>query len=107
MLLENDGPLSVASAWSRGTRSGILLVPAALFLLKKLHGSVAGLVVAAVACQPQLTGATGRCPLHIPFGHQRHAGQPVAAARRSEQAGRMSRNRQEQRSGGGAGRTRR
>jgi hypothetical protein len=27
-----------------------------------------GLVVAAVASSPQMTGATGRCLLHIPFG---------------------------------------
>ena len=34
MLLGNDGPLTVPSASSQGTRPGILLARAALFLLK-------------------------------------------------------------------------
>jgi hypothetical protein len=50
--------------------------------------------------------ARSRCLLRIPFGISAMR-EPGAAARRSEQASRMSRNRQEQRPGGGAGRTRR
>ncbi len=49
----------------------------------------------------------GPLPPTHPVRHQRHAGESGAAAHRSEQASRTSRNRQEQRPGGGAGQRRR
>jgi hypothetical protein len=68
MLPVSDGPLTVRSAWSRGTRPGILPAPAALFLLKDRRAAWPARLVAAVACSPRMTGATGRCLLHIPSG---------------------------------------
>jgi len=60
--------------------------------------------LAAVASSPQMTGAPGRCLLHIPFGISAVRESQVRPPHRSEQPSRMSRNRQEQRPGGGAGR---
>jgi hypothetical protein len=106
MLLMNGGPLTVPSASSRGTRPGDPARSRCPVPAEGRQGSVAGLVVVAVACSPQIVGASGRCLLRIPFGISAMR-EPGAAAHRSEQASRMSRNRQEQRPGGGAGRTRR
>jgi hypothetical protein len=63
--------------------------------------------LAAVASSPQMTGVPWPVPPTHPVRHQRHAGESGTAGHRSEQASRMSRNRQEQRPGGGAGRRRR
>jgi len=68
MLLMNDGSLTVSSASSRGTRPRDPARSRRPVPAEGLQGSVAGLVVAAVACSPQIAGATGRCLLHIPFG---------------------------------------
>jgi hypothetical protein len=48
MLPKNEGPVTVRSV----SPPGILFALAAVFLLKGLRGSVAGLVVAAVASSP-------------------------------------------------------
>ena len=90
MLPGNDGPLTVPSASSQGTRPGDPARSCRPVPAEGLQGSVAGLVAAAVASSAQLTGATG----------QRRAGEPGAAAHRSAQASRMSRNRQNQRPDG-------
>jgi len=68
MLLMNDGSLTVSSASSRGTRPRDPARSRRPVLAAGQQGSVAGLVVAAVTCSPQLAGASGRCPLRIPFG---------------------------------------
>jgi hypothetical protein len=68
MLPGNDGPLTVPSASSQGTRPGDPARSRRPVPAEGLQGSVAGLVAAAVASSLQLTGATGRCLLHIPFG---------------------------------------
>lgn len=47
---------------------GIVLLPAGLFLLGGLRGSVLGLVVTGLGAIGLLTGFTGFCPLYIPFG---------------------------------------
>lgn len=92
MLLMNDRPLTVPSASCRELVPGILLAPAALFLLR-------------TAGQRGRLGGGGRglfapdsrryrpVPAAHPIRRQRRAGGPGAAARRSEQASRMSRNR--------------
>ena len=54
-------------------------------------------MLAAVASSPQMNGAPWPVPPTHPVRHQRHAGESGAAAHRSEQASRISRNRQEQR----------
>jgi hypothetical protein len=59
---------------------GIVLLPAGLFLLDGLQGSVVGLVVAALGLLGLGTGATGWCPLYVPFGFttvKRGRGAPV------------------------------
>ena len=68
MLLMNGGSLAVPSAWSRGTRPRDPARSRRPVPAKGLPGSVAGLVVAAVASSPQIAGAAGRCLLRIRFG---------------------------------------
>ena len=68
MLPISDGPLTARSASPQRTRPGIMPAPAALFLLKDRRAAWAARLVAAVTCSPQLAGASGRCPLRIPFG---------------------------------------
>jgi hypothetical protein len=68
MLPMNDGPLTVPSASSRGIRPRDPARSRRPVLAEGLQGSVAGLVATAVASSPQITGAAGRCLLHIPFG---------------------------------------
>ena len=107
MLLMNDGPLTVPSASSGGTRPGDPARSGRRVPAEGRQGSVAGLMVAAVAFSPQITRRLRPVPAAHPIRRQRRAGEPGAAVHRSEQASRMSRNRQEPRPGGGAGRTRR
>jgi hypothetical protein len=47
---------------------GIVLLPAGLFWLGGLQGSVLGLVVSGFSLLPLITGLSGVCPLYIPFG---------------------------------------
>ena len=56
---------------------------------------------------PRIAGPTGRCPLPIPFGISAVQESQVQPRIDRSKASRMKRNRQEQRPGGGAGRTRR
>jgi hypothetical protein len=58
-----------------------------------LRGSVAGLVIVAMAYSPQITRRRRPVPPAHPVRHQRRAGGPGAAAHRSELASRMSRHR--------------
>jgi hypothetical protein len=76
MIPKNEGPVD------RAIRIvvGIVLLPAGLFLLDGLQGSVVGLVVAAFGLVGLVTGATGRCPLYVLFGFttvKRSSGAPV------------------------------
>jgi hypothetical protein len=48
--------------------AGVLLVAVGLFLLGGVEASVVGIVVAAFGLWFTVTGATGRCPLYVPFG---------------------------------------
>lgn len=47
---------------------GAILLPIGLFLLGGLGGSLTGLIVAAAGLIGLATGATGYCPLYVPFG---------------------------------------
>jgi hypothetical protein len=47
---------------------GAILLPAGLFLLGGLGGSLTGLVVAAAGLIGLATGAAGYCPLYVSFG---------------------------------------
>jgi hypothetical protein len=47
---------------------GLVLLPAGLFLLGGLQGSVPGLLVAGLGLLGLVTGVTGFCPLYVPFG---------------------------------------
>ena len=47
---------------------GFSLVPTALFALRGAEGNLTGIVVAAFAVMPILTGLTGFCPAYLPFG---------------------------------------
>ena len=64
MLKRNEGiidrTLRVALA--------MVLLPAGLFWLGGLHGTVLGLVITGFGLLPLITGLTGFCPLYIPFG---------------------------------------
>jgi hypothetical protein len=64
MFPKNEGPADRAIRIA----AGIMLLPAGLFLLGALQGSVVGIVMAALALFALVTGATGRCVLYIPFG---------------------------------------
>jgi len=68
MLPKNEGPLTVPSASSQGTHPRDPARSRRPVPAEGLQGSVAGLAVAAVASSPLVTGAAGRCLLHIPFG---------------------------------------
>ena len=77
MLPKNDGPLTVPSASSQGTRRRDPARSRRSVSAEGLQGSVTGLVVvAAVAASPLMTSATGRCLRRIPFG--------ISAARESQ-----------------------
>ncbi len=64
MFAKNEGPAD------RTIRvvAGALLIAVALVLLGGLEASVAGIVVAAFGLWFIVTGATGVCPLYVPFG---------------------------------------
>ena len=47
---------------------GLVLLPAGLFWLGGLQGSVPGLLIAGLGVMGLITGFTGVCPLYIPFG---------------------------------------
>lgn len=47
---------------------GMVLLPAGLFLLGGLQGSVLGLVITGLGVWVLITGITGFCPLYVPFG---------------------------------------
>ncbi len=47
---------------------GMVLLPAGLFLLGGLQGSVLGLLTAGLGVIGLITGFTGVCPMYIPFG---------------------------------------
>jgi hypothetical protein len=47
---------------------GMVLLPAGLFLLGGLQGSVLGLLIAGLGVLGLVTGLTGFCPLYVPFG---------------------------------------
>lgn len=64
MLHRNEGPLDRAIRLA----AGIVLVPVGLFALGGVAGGIAGLIVAGVGVLPLVTGATGFCPLYVPFG---------------------------------------
>jgi hypothetical protein len=68
MLPISDGPLTVRSASPQRTHPGIMPAPAALFLQKDRRAAWPARLVVAVASSPRMTGAAGRCLLHIPFG---------------------------------------
>jgi uncharacterized membrane protein len=64
MFSKNEGPTD------RVIRvvGGFLLIAVGLFLLGGIEASVVGIVVAAFGGWFVLTGATGFCPLYVPFG---------------------------------------
>lgn len=64
MFPKNEGPADRAIRLA----AGLVLLPAGLFPLGGLGGSVVGLVVAAIGLLGLVTGATGRCVLYVPFG---------------------------------------
>ncbi len=47
---------------------GTVLLPAGLFVLGGLQGSVLGLLIAGFGVLGLVTGSIGFCPLYIPFG---------------------------------------
>jgi hypothetical protein len=47
---------------------GTVLLPAGLFVLGGLQGSVLGLLLAGFGVLGLVTGSTGYCPLYVPFG---------------------------------------
>ena len=47
---------------------GVALIPIGLFLLGGWQGNLIGILVAAFATLPIVTGVTGFCPGYIPFG---------------------------------------
>ncbi len=47
---------------------GAVLIPTGLFALGGGQGNLIGIVVAAVAAMPILTGLAGFCPAYLPFG---------------------------------------
>lgn len=47
---------------------GIVLLPAGIFWLVGLQGSVPGLLIAGLGVIGLVTGFTGFCPLYVPFG---------------------------------------
>jgi hypothetical protein len=47
---------------------GAVLLPAGLFVLGGLQGSVLGLLIAGFGVLGLVTGSTGYCPLYVPFG---------------------------------------
>ncbi len=47
---------------------GVALIPTGLLLLGGWQGNLSGILVAAFALMPILTGLTGFCPGYIPFG---------------------------------------
>lgn len=65
---KNQGPLTVPSASSQGTHPRDPARSRRPVPAEGMQGSVAGLAVAAVASSPLVTGAAGRCLLHITFG---------------------------------------
>lgn len=48
--------------------AGVALIPIGLVTLGNGQGDLTGIVVAAVAALPILTGMTGFCPAYVPFG---------------------------------------
>lgn len=64
MLRKNEGHVD------RGIRlvAAIVLIGGGLILFDGLQGSTVGLVVATLGLFPLVTGATGVCPLYVPFG---------------------------------------
>ena len=68
MLPKNDGPLAVPFAWPQGTRPGDPARSRRPVPAEGLQSSVAGLVVAVVACTPQIAGTAGRLLSAYPFG---------------------------------------
>ncbi len=47
---------------------GAALIPIALFVLGGWQGNPTGLLVAALALIPLVTGLIGSCPAYVPFG---------------------------------------
>ena len=47
---------------------GMVLLPAGLFWIGGLKGTVRGLATAGLGALGLITGITGMCPLYIPFG---------------------------------------
>ena len=47
---------------------GMVLLPAGLFWLGELQGSVLGLLAAGLGVLALITGFTGVCPLYLPLG---------------------------------------
>jgi hypothetical protein len=48
--------------------AGVLLVAVGVLVLGGIEGSAGGIVVAGFGLWFTVTGATGRCPLYVPFG---------------------------------------
>jgi hypothetical protein len=85
---KNEGPLTVPSDSSQGTHPRDPARSRRPVPAEGLQGGAAGLAVAAVASSPLVTGAVGRCPLHIPFGISTvRESQMQAPIDRSRQAG--------------------
>jgi hypothetical protein len=82
VLLKSEGPADRAIRLSQGFCSLPVPCPA-----EGLQGSVAGLVVVAAASSLLVTGATGRCLPHIPFGISAVRAQVQPPIDRSRQAG--------------------
>jgi hypothetical protein len=64
MFAKNEGPIDRAIRLF----AGILLGAVGLFLLGGIEASAVGIVVGAFGLWFTVTGATGRCPLYVPFG---------------------------------------
>jgi hypothetical protein len=64
MLHRNEGRLDRAIRIA----TAIFFVPIGLFALDGLGGGIGGLVLAGVGVLALVTGATGFCPLYVPFG---------------------------------------